>query len=117
MKQKRRDFIKSAAMGAAAVSFGGVLPGFTPKSYGRIMGANERINVAAMGVNSRGLAVSGNFARQENCEVTYVCDVDSRAADKCIAALEKIQGKRPKAQGDFRKALEDSMQGRKTCLP
>jgi predicted dehydrogenase len=94
-------------MGAAAVSFGGILPGFTAKSYGNIMGSNERINVAAMGVNARGLAVSGNFARQENCQVTHVCDVDSRAADKCIAALEKIQKKRPEATPDFRKALED----------
>ena len=107
MKNKRRDFIKQAAAGAAVVSFGGILPGFSAKSYGNIMGANERINVAAMGVNSRGMAVSGNFARQDNCEVMYVCDVDSRAADKCIAALEPIQKKRPKAAGDFRKALED----------
>ncbi len=99
--------MKNAAMGAAAVSFGGILPGFSAKSYGKIMGANDRINVAAMGVNSRGFAVSTNFARQEGCEVMYVCDVDSRAADKCIAALEKIQKKRPKAAPDFRKALED----------
>ena len=94
-------------MGAAAVSFGGILPGFSAKSYGNILGSNERINVAAMGVNSRGHAVSGNFARQEDCEVMYVCDVDSRAADKCIVDLEKIQKKRPKASPDFRKALED----------
>lgn len=107
MKNERREFIKKAALGAAAVSFGGVLPGFSAKSYGSIMGANDRINVAVMGVNSRGLAVSGNFARQENCEVIYVCDVDSRAADKCIGALEKIQKKRPKASPDFRKALEE----------
>lgn len=107
MKNERREFIKKAALGAAAVSFGGVLPGFSAKSYGSIMGANDRINVAVMGVNSRGLAVSGNFARQENCEVIYVCDVDSRAADKCIGALEKIQKRRPKASPDFRKALEE----------
>lgn len=107
MKNERREFIKKAALGAAAVSFGGVLPGFSAKSYGSIMGANDRINVAVMGVNSRGLAVSGNFARQENCEVIYVCDVDSRAADKCIGALEKIQKKRPKSSPDFRKALEE----------
>jgi predicted dehydrogenase len=37
----------------------------------------------------------------------YVCDVDSRAADKCVNAIEKAQQKRPKAEGDFRKALED----------
>jgi predicted dehydrogenase len=107
MNNKRREFIKKAAMGAAAVSFGGILPGFSAKSYGNIMGANDRIHVAAMGVNARGHAVSGNFARQENCEVIYVCDVDSRAAEKCIASVEKIQKKRPKASPDFRKALED----------
>lgn len=94
-------------MGAAAVSFGGILPGFSAKSYGNILGANDRINMAVMGVNARGFAVSGNFARQEGCEVMYVCDVDSRAADKCIANIEKVQKKRPRSAPDFRKALED----------
>ena len=60
-----------------------------------------------MGVNSRGLAVGTNFASQKECEVMYVCDVDSRAADKCVDAIEKIQQKKPKAEPDFRKALED----------
>jgi predicted dehydrogenase len=107
MKNTRRDFIKKTVTGAAAVSLGGILPGFSAKSYASIIGANERIRVASMGVNSRGLALATNFAGQSNCEVLYVCDVDVRAADKCIAAVEKIQQKRPKAQPDFRKALED----------
>jgi predicted dehydrogenase len=63
--------------------------------------------VACMGVNSRGLAVGINFAAQKNSEVLYVCDVDSRAADKCIGEVEKIQHRRPIASPDFRKALED----------
>jgi hypothetical protein len=46
-----------------------------------------------MGVNSRGLAVAKNFASQKNCEVLHVCDVDTRAADTCINAVEKIQRK------------------------
>ncbi|WP_199200240.1 Gfo/Idh/MocA family protein [Adhaeribacter arboris] len=107
MKSTRRIFLKNAVTGAAAVSFGGVLPGFSTRSYGNILGANERIKVATMGVNSRGLAVASNFARQENCEVLYISDVDSRAAAKCMAAVEPIQKKRPKAAPDFRKALED----------
>lgn len=107
MANSRRDFVKKSIAGAAAASLGGVLPGFTPKSYDRILGANERIMVACMGVNSRGLAVGTNFARQDNCEVLYACDVDSRSAQKFIDAVEKIQKKRPKAQEDFRKALED----------
>jgi len=51
--------------------------------------------------------VGSNFASQKECEMMYVCDVDVRAMDKCVAAIEKVQGKKPKAEGDFRKALED----------
>jgi len=107
MTNTRRDFLKKAGISAAAVSIGGVLPGFSARSYRNIIGANEKITVASMGVNSRGLAVATNFAAQKNCEVLYVADVDVRAAAKCIDAVEKIQKKRPKASPDFRKALED----------
>lgn len=107
MENQRRDFIKKAALGAAAVSFGGVLPGFSAQSYGSILGANERLKVASMGVNSRGLAVGSNFAMQPNCEISYSCDVDSRASKKFINEIEKIQKKHPKHKTDFREALED----------
>jgi predicted dehydrogenase len=107
MTDTRREFIKKASACAAAVSVGAILPGFSARSYRSILGANEKIMVAAMGVNSRGLAVATNFAAQKNAEVLYVCDVDSRAADKCIDAVQKIQQKRPSASPDFRKALED----------
>jgi predicted dehydrogenase len=103
---QRRRFIKTALTGTAALSVGGILPGFTAKSYARILGANERVRVAMMGVNARGLALASNFSSQPNCEVVYVCDVDSRAADKCIEKVEGNQKKRPKAQPDFRRALE-----------
>ena len=103
----RRNFLKKASTGAVAFSLGGVLPAFSAKSYRNIIGANEKIAVACMGVNSRGLAVGTNFASQKNCEVLHVCDVDTRAADICINAIEKIQQKKPIATPDFRKALED----------
>ena len=107
MNPSRRTFIKKTSAGAVAFSFGGILPGFAASSYRNISGANEKITVACMGVNSRGLAVGINFAGQKNCEVLHVCDVDTRAADTCINAIEKIQQKKPTATPDFRKALED----------
>src|SRR5690606_8749311 len=70
-----------------------------------IVGANERIRVAMMGVNARGLALARNFSAQPNAEVVYVCDVDTRAAEKCIGAVEKNQGSRPIAEPDIRKLL------------
>ncbi|MGD9557422.1 MAG: gfo/Idh/MocA family oxidoreductase, partial [Mangrovibacterium sp.] len=80
MENKRRDFIKKTVLGTAALSFGGVLQGFSARSYGNIMGANGRINVGVMGVNSRGLALATNVAGQKNCHVISISDVDSRAA-------------------------------------
>lgn len=103
----RRDFIRKSTIGAAAVYAGGILPGFSARSYKNIVGANERVNVAMMGVHSRGLALSKNYAKLPGSEIIYICDVDSRAADKCISTVSDIQGNRPKAAPDFRKALED----------
>jgi predicted dehydrogenase len=107
MKNSRRTFIKKASSSAFVLSVGGMLPSFSAKSYQNIVGSNEKIRVACMGVNSRGLAVGKNFANQKNCEVLHVCDVDSRAADICIDAIGKIQANKPRATPDFRKALED----------
>lgn len=106
MEYSRRKFIRNTAWGTAVVSVGGILPGFSSRSYGSVLGANERFNVAVMGVNSRGNALAKNFSRQKNCEIVAICDVDSRAIDKTIGEVSAIQGSKPKAYGDFRKALE-----------
>lgn len=103
----RRTFIREAGSATAAITLGGTLPAFSAASYRRILGANERITAAVMGVNNRGLSVSTNFAGQPDCEVQYICDVDSRAMQRCIDAIEKRQQKRPKGEKDFRKALDD----------
>ncbi len=106
-KDTRRDFIKKTLATSAVISFGGVLSGFSSKSYDKIMGANDRIKASVMGVNSRGYALARNFASQENCEVIHICDVDKIAADKCIAGVAEVQDTTPKAVPDFRKSLED----------
>jgi predicted dehydrogenase len=102
----RRSFIKKTLAGSALLTFGGVLPGFSPKSYAKILGANDKVLVGVMGVNSRGFALANNYALQPNCEVVAICDVDSRAAEKCIKSVEGIQKSKPANTPDFRKALE-----------
>ncbi len=107
MKKSRRAFLKNTLKGSAVVALGGILPSFSAKSYASIMGANERIKVGMMGVNARGLALAANYARQPNCEVISVSDVDTRAAEKCMAKVNEVQHKMPVAVPDFRKALEN----------
>lgn len=101
----RRDFLKKAAAGTALLTFGG-LPGFSAKSYSNIMGANDRIRIGAIGVNSRGSALAQNFAKIKGCTVNYICDVDSRAIAKCSAAVAKITGENPKGEADLRRLYE-----------
>ncbi len=102
----RRDFIKKSVGASAAIAVGGVLPGYSALSYGRIVGANEKIRASVVGVNSRGNALALNFASQPNCDVAHVCDVDSRAIKKCIKGVEKNQELKVKGFGDFRRSLE-----------
>jgi predicted dehydrogenase len=106
MENSRREFIRKATLGTAAVSMGGLFTGISARSYGRIIGANERINVSVAGVNSRGTALAANFARQSDCEVVHIVDVDSRAIDKCIAKVMERQEKRPEGIRDIRRSLE-----------
>lgn len=104
--KSRRKFIKNTSLGLAALAVGNSFNGLNTKSYRKIIGSNERFLVGVMGVNNRGFALASNFARQSNCEVGYVSDVDSRAAAKCITGLSKLQTRVPKDYPDFRKALE-----------
>lgn len=104
----RRSFIKKTTAASAALSLGGVLPAMSAKSYGRIIGSNERINVSVMGVNSRGKALASNFARQNNCDVLHICDVDSRAILACQKRLEVAQEMKTKGFRDFRESIQDT---------
>ncbi len=101
----RRNFLKKAAASTAMLTFGG-LPGFSSKSYFNIMGANDKIRIGAIGVNSRGSALAQNFAKMEGCSLDYVCDVDSRALAKCADAITKLTGNKPKGEKDLRRLYE-----------
>lgn len=102
----RRRFIKKTAASSAFFVAGGVLPQFSARSYGRILGSNDTLNVSMMGVNSRGKALAKNFASQEKCNVIHVCDVDSRAIANCMIGLKERQTIKAKAYTDFRQSIE-----------
>ena len=104
----RRDFMKKIAVTSAGLAIGGTAFGFSAKSYNNIIGANDRIHVAAIGLNGRGNSMVGTIAKQKNTEVSCVCDVDSRTMPKAInSALKAGQTTTPKSEGDCRKVLED----------
>lgn len=79
----------------------------TAKSYAQIAGANDRVNFAIVGLNGRGKAhLSGLTANAQTSRVTYFCDVDAKVLEAFAGQATKELGYTPKAEGDFRKALE-----------
>ena len=50
---KRRDFIKKSVLGTAGIAMGGSL-GFSAKSYASIIGSNDRVNMAVIGIRGQG---------------------------------------------------------------
>ncbi len=70
--------------------------------------AGERVRVAVVGVNGRGIDLARMFSKAENAEVVAICDVDSRVVGKAVGIVEEATGKRPRVEGDFRRLLDDA---------
>ncbi len=99
----RRGFLRSAGIGAAAVAAAGpyIASGWAANP------PSDRVNIAVMGINSRGRAHMESFAALPNVEVAVLCDVDERLFPGTVSDLEKISGKKPRTMVDIRKVLED----------
>ncbi|MCJ7468253.1 MAG: Gfo/Idh/MocA family oxidoreductase [Maribacter sp.] len=105
MGSNRRDFIKKASATTAALSLGGLV--FPRMGYGNFLGANDHINCAIIGVNSRGKAHAKAIHANENATVLYTCDVDDIIIKEHNAWCQENIGYIPKVEKDFRKMLED----------
>lgn len=104
----RREFLRNAALATASIGLSNALPSFAATSVKKnsIIGANDRIRIGVIGVNSRGSALATGFAKMPNCEVTYICDCDSEALERCRAQIKQLTGKLPKGEKDIRKMLQ-----------
>ncbi len=98
----RREFLDTLAVGAAGLAIGS-----TAKSYGQIMGSNDRLNFAVIGLNGRAYAhLSALKANKNAARIAYVCDVDSNILKKFADATQKEMGEAPATDKDFRHILE-----------
>lgn len=101
-KPSRRTFLYAASAGAMAAAF----PFSVPTGLAQVAGANQRLRVAVMGVNGRGMDHLRGFLALPNVEVAAICDVDERAIEKGIALVLKTQSQRPTGFKDIRRLLE-----------
>ena len=98
----RREFLDTLAVGTAGLAIGS-----TAKSYGQILGSNDRLNIAIMGLRWRGYAhLSALMANKDTARVSHVCDVDSNILAKFAATAEHELGYAPASDKDFRQILQ-----------
>jgi predicted dehydrogenase len=100
-QQTRRRFLQSSLAAAATVTIAGT------KSSPRVLGANETIRIAIAGLNGRGGAHVGAFAKMQGVEIAYLVDPDTRTFGKRISQVTDAGGKEPKTVQDIRRVLED----------
>ena len=103
MNNTRRNFIKKTSLGTI---------GLTSSSSNffigkNILGANDRINCAVVGVRSRGKAHAAAIYSQNNSKIIFNCDVDDIIIEDHNKWCKKNIGYVPKIEKDFRKLIEN----------
>ena len=98
----RRDFLKRSSVLTAGLASLGSLG-----SLQAAKGANNKVVVAVIGCNGRGMHHIASFLDLPNAEIAYICDVDKRAMDSGLRAVARKQARPAKGAQDLRKVLAD----------
>ena len=97
-KLSRRDFMK----GSMAVGAGLALAG--PAS--RVLGANDDVRVAVIGVGGQGGGHMNYFSRIPGVRLVAICDADREHVENRAAQFEKKNGVKLKTYTDMRELLD-----------
>jgi predicted dehydrogenase len=108
MSSNRRDFLKTVSAGAAGVAVGATTLGMSASSYGRIIGANDRLGVGVVGLGRRLNAFVPPIARKEsNVELLYLCDVMKSQRVKAADRFSQDMSHKAKLENDLRVVIDD----------
>jgi predicted dehydrogenase len=105
---KRREFIKKAALGSAGISIGGMA--LSAKSYSSIIGANDRIHLAQIGIRNQGTVHINNYCSlkdSHNVALKMLCDADEALFDAKSKIVMDKTGTRPGLAWDLREVLDN----------
>jgi predicted dehydrogenase len=98
----RREFLDALAVSAATLAVG-----TTARSYRQILGSNDRLNFAVIGLNGRAYAhLSALKANRSAARISHVCDVDGNILRKFADRVQQEMEETPATEKDFRRILE-----------
>lgn len=100
-KISRRQFHVLTAATAAATAL-------TSSQRIHAAGPNEKLGVAVVGVNGRGMSHVGGFGANERAEIRAIVDIDEKVGEKRAEEIGEKYGKRPTVYRDLRQALDSA---------
>jgi predicted dehydrogenase len=108
----RREFSVRLGAGAGAIAGSQLFGSFAsaaPAVSRRVIGANDRVVLASIGVRGQGNALKRGFARLKNVEHKTLCDIDGNLAASRIndERLADVPTFRPGFAQDLRRVLDD----------
>jgi predicted dehydrogenase len=102
----RRNFIKKTTVSSAGIMLGGAA--LSAKSYSRIMGSNDRVQVAIIGLGRRLGAFQNPISdKNNNVHLACLCDVMPSQRERAAQRFSKLLDYTPKQENDLRKVFED----------
>jgi predicted dehydrogenase len=104
----RRTFIRQSALAGAGIAIGGM--GFSAKSYAAIQGANDRINIAVIGIHGQGQTHINSWCAlksSRNVKLKTLCDADEQWFDSRVKTVTDKTGEKPLTEWDMRKVFDD----------
>ena len=72
----RRQFLRNAALASAGLAFNGIYTKTNAAGYSRIIGANNKVNLAHIGIGNRGGEIINDFDNTGLANVVALCVVD-----------------------------------------
>ena len=105
---QRSEFIKNSVLGTAGIAIGGL--NFDAKSYRSILGANDRMTVAVVGIRGQGRAHIENWCSlkdSHNVRLKTICDADEQFFPERSKIVVDKTGTRPLTEWDMRKVFDD----------
>jgi len=99
----RRKFLKQTTAASAGVMVS--LP-IMKNSFAK-NSPNDIINIAVIGIRSRGKDHYKALAKIPNVRIAVLCDIDQRLFPEAVADVDKLTGYKPEIETEYRKVLDN----------
>jgi len=98
----RRTFVKKSSVASAGIIMS------APMINNSIAGsANDTVNVAVIGIRSRGKSHYRALAKIPNVRISAICDIDQNLLPAAVAEIEKLTGSKPATETEYQKILNN----------